>query len=210
MSKVDDFYDIPAHAAPGVFGPLRELVRVANVPCWVAGGALRDAMRGEPSRDIDLFFASSSDVLTARNNIVAGRPYEVLLDCDSVHRISLDGVVYDFIKHAYGRPLTTLWAFDFTAVCAAIGATHFAYHVDFAIDAMAKRLRINELKFPHSTLRRVEKFTPRGWEIDAETLGEIQRACASQIEGDEYYNPWSETKEDVDDDEPSPGKAVQE
>lgn len=148
---------------------------------WIAGGALRCAVRGESPRDVDLFFDNSSLLRHAQRYIPEHCDCKVIDENEIVVKLEvrlapalrdLAGagfVKVDLVKRYHGTALHTARSMDFVCCSAALSRKSFVRHEDFEADAAAKVLRINAPWRPRSSWRRMERFLERGWTIsDAE------------------------------------------
>lgn len=145
---------------------------------WLAGGALRRTLLGdEPDSDFDLFFSSEEEAskyrqaLEERNFKVASK---------NEHCTTLTGplagrerVVQIVTLAYYESAEAVIDSFDFT-ICqfATDGTTLWCGNYSL-LDLGRKRLAINRISYPISTLRRLIKYTKQGFYACDGTLRDI-------------------------------------
>lgn len=154
----------------------------ANV--WVAGGCIRDyLLTGSlKNTDIDFFGPSRHELailawelrkefnfkpfLFNKNVIkgyayIKGKPYKV-----------------DIVKKVFSTMEETIDAFDFTIGCFALNKETFVYHPSAPFDLLRRKLVINNLPFPLSTMQRMQKLIKRDYWICNGGLLEIAKAVS--------------------------------
>lgn len=152
---------------------------LSDIPssCWIAGGALRDYFSlGYCASDIDVFFPSVNEFQKA-NNFFETKGLKPTFQNDRVtnyiwkkHKIQL------ITGHYFQSPEDTINAFDFTVACCAVDRERVYHHASFFIDLARKRLVINQLPYPLSTLQRMQKYIKYGYTICNAGLLSIAKA----------------------------------
>lgn len=139
-----------------------------EVDIIIAGGSLLSILNDKPVYDFDIFFKSQSDVDSVLNNIDSdhiifkgdnGTKIEVIIN-DKTYLLDL---VYSRI---FKDKLELVNHFDFTINQIAIDALGLYYSEYFVNDFTSKKLRINKLSNPGSTLKRLIKYTKKGYVIN--------------------------------------------
>lgn len=195
-SGIADFYALPHEHAPREvathLAPMVKLLDLLGGNCWIAGGAIRDRVAQESHVDTDVFFANDEAFADARARLyTADAVRTVLLDALAVWRAETEFGRIDLVRKRFADPLFTIQAFDFTACCAALSKTHFVMHRDFMSDAIGKKLRINALPEPRSTVRRVKRFAKRGWTMAQEELAWLHAEAEKTARGaEDEYEAW--------------------
>lgn len=133
---------------------------------WLAGGALRSLLAGEKlDSDLDLFFPDQAAFEVAAAAAEA-KGATVTFENDNTRRIKLDGFrPIDLVKKFFPSATGVIEAFDFTVSCVAMDESFLYYHDTFFIDLAQRRLMINALPYPLSTMHRVQKYVRRGFRI---------------------------------------------
>lgn len=133
---------------------------------WVAGGAVRDwVMHGYAKSDIDLFFKSPADAKNA-SEAIRLKGGKLAFKNNNKQRWLLHGKPIDIVlNHFFGGPGETIEQFDFTVCCAAVDRTQMYTHAHFFEDVVRRRLVLNSLPFPLSTLERMQRYINKGFRI---------------------------------------------
>lgn len=145
-------------------------------PGWIAGGALRDFFAMMPqSSDIDVFFHSKEEFTTASTKS------KELYDREHVQGFMFKNRHVQLIKnHFFEGPEETIAQFDFTVCCVAIQADgEIFHHEHFFDDLCGRRLAINSMPFPLSTLERLQKYVAKGFLACNGTLLQISTGIQS-------------------------------
>jgi hypothetical protein len=174
----DDFE--PYDLARKRFGWLFELVPEHKASFWIAGGALRAFFAREEIKDIDVFFAKAKDFDAVSK--LAKQDTDVILDNDTVLRVRYKDTVLDLVRRPFHTAVETLANFDFTVACCALSSQALYFDDNFFYDLAAKRLRINALPFPVSTLVRLQRYAHRGYHACPETMRQIALAIHTKSE----------------------------
>lgn len=147
---------------------LAALPPVSAAGPWIAGGALRRTLLGqEPESDFDFFFRDQGQLDTFRRDLEA-RGFKLVKETE--HHVEFLGnagdhkVQVQLIRFAfYADAAAVIDSFDFT-IC------QFSYDGktltcgDHALwDLGRRRLAVNKITFPLSTMRRVLKYGTQGF-----------------------------------------------
>lgn len=158
------------------FRTIFESLNIQDVNCWIAGGAIRDyVLYGKTNNDIDIYTTSELAQKTIVNKILSKDPKnKICYDNLTVTRIMTHEGSVDVIKRYYGAPDLCIQVFDFTVCCAAIDSLgFFVCHDDFLIHLTERKLKINTLVAPISTLCRLEKYHKYGFSMSKEETKEF-------------------------------------
>lgn len=187
----------------GISDPLLSALQ-ARLPdgAWVAGGCFESLIRGEKPKDYDLFFRDEEAFLETLDLLTdeeldyedAGRlasGYEEAIDRDQIAKSSCRFV--DLNKE--GKPkvqlIKTMWypslshvlhSFDFTAAQVGMDNTGVVANPLAFLDISRKRLVLNRMTFPSSTLRRMIKYTQKGYYVCPGSLQTIAQATADTLQ----------------------------
>lgn len=148
---------------------------------WIAGGAVRDYFaRMDSDSDVDVFFKSNEDLAAGIKTIEKAKA-KLLYSHEHVSGYMLKNRHVQLIKkHFFEGPRETIAQFDFTVCCAAIdNAEEVFTHEHFFDDLAGRRLAINALPFPLSTLERLQKYVGKGFRACNGTLMEIAKGIQS-------------------------------
>lgn len=147
--------------------------------CWVAGGCIRSFLTGENFSDVDLFFKNEEEFSKALNYFT-GKNHKLILDninCKKIYLID-ETFTVDLVKRFYSSPEDCIKEFDFTVCCCAIDKERFYEHERFEKDLNDRKLVINTLPYPLSTLRRLQKYIKKGFSICNGGLLDIAKAIS--------------------------------
>jgi hypothetical protein len=133
------------------------------------------------STDVDVFFPNRFHYNKAveafqywiENEIPGRRIFKSnLTEVYSVrkHKIQLVG------QHFFTSPQETISMFDFTVCCAAVDKNQLYTHETFFMDLAGRKLVINRLPFPLSTMQRMQRYIKKGYTICNGGLLEIAEA----------------------------------
>jgi hypothetical protein len=159
---------------------------------WIAGGSLRDFFSRMPlTSDVDLFFASDAERQEAARRLSASGVAKPLYDHSHVQCFMFKNRHVQLIKkHFFAGPEETISQFDFTVCCVAMSSSgELFHHENFFEDLAGRRLAINQLPFPLSTLERLQKYVAKGFVACNGTLMEI----AKGIQAIDLNNPNENT-----------------
>lgn len=150
-----------------------------DIKCWIAGGAVRDYFSyGKPKSDIDIFFPNQEEFDKADSKLFSNIENKLLKSSENAKLFKhKHGLIHIIQKHFYETPNDIINSFDFTVCCAAIGKDcGLIYHETFFIDLARRKLVINSLPFPLSSLQRLQKYIKKGFWICNGGLLELSKA----------------------------------
>lgn len=156
---------------------------------YIAGGAIRSVLCNEEINDIDLYpknFTAALELL-----------YDVTTDGSAVIHLSdkavtflLNDVKYQIVLGEFKSPEDIFEKFDFTNCMASYDcdSKEVTFHKDFVAACLSRSLRYNpNTMYPYCSMRRVHKFTKRGWTISNSEQFKIAHSCPE-------INSWDELK----------------
>ncbi|MFZ5955799.1 MAG: hypothetical protein ACOYT4_05220 [Nanoarchaeota archaeon] len=152
---------------------------LAELPavCWIAGGALRDYFTiGRCSSDIDIFFPSEKEFKKAIKFFKIQNILPTFSNERVTNYIWKKNKIQLVSAHYFSSPEETIEKFDFTVVCCAVDKENVSHHETFFMDLAKRRLVINSLPYPLSTLQRLQKYIKKGYTICNGGLLEIAKA----------------------------------
>ena len=136
-------------------------IEVDNIDFWIAGGAVCSAVQHERINDFDVFSNNPEAVQTALRHSKHPMTFEI------------EGRFQNFqafgnkVQVINGFPVQTpeqiIGMFDYTCVCGVYSEDEFVCHDRFWQDNAAKRLVVNTLPYPLSTMERMAKYAKRGF-----------------------------------------------
>lgn len=152
------------------------LDELKDVVCWIAGGSCRDYFMGKRIKtDIDIYFPNESEHKKALEYLKL-KETKVLWDNERVVRVFYKNRHFDLIKIYFRNPSHTLDNFDFTVCCCAVDNSMVYYHPTFFMDLAKRRIVINKIILPLSTLQRLQKYIWYGFTACNGSLLEIAKA----------------------------------
>jgi hypothetical protein len=150
---------------------LSELKEKMNVSAIVAGGAVRDYFRSSSkSRDIDLFFRSEKDFLTARDFFVNTCKCRISFQNENSIKVVYGSMYIDLIGKMFMEPEDLIKEFDFTISMFAVDENNVYHGQTSFIDLAKQQLMINALPYPESSMRRLLRYYDKGFRICNEEL----------------------------------------
>ena len=151
--------------------------------CWVAGGFLRDELLNLKSKDVDLYFYSQGDMFGV-SDMLQGAGYAVEKETDHVCSLhSKTGKAVQLIWFHEDTPERCVARFDFHACSVAYDPrTNVVWCTKgFLKTAPQRMLVLNYPWYPEDSLRRVERFKQRGWQIDAEEIELLEQMVREDV-----------------------------
>lgn len=145
---------------------------------WIAGGSVRDYFaRVQSASDIDVFFPSV-DAFNVSLATISRSNARQIYDHDHVVGFILNRRHVQLIKkHFFPTPEETISNFDFTVCCVAVTpGGDVVHHEHFFEDLSGRRLAINALPFPLSTLERLQRYVSKGYLACNGTLMQLAEA----------------------------------
>lgn len=173
---------------PAQLPKLRFLDRfMAGHAGYIAGGCFKNLFLGEKIKDVDIFFVTEKDCLSAIAYFEGNIDYIKGFTNDRVTRFkdTLTGLTVELITPFMNEPLEIIERFDFTITKAVYsrdeeGAYVFHCHHKFFEHLMNKKLVIDDqILFPLSTFNRVLKYTRYGFGL----CGESKEKLIASLQG---------------------------
>lgn len=156
--------------------------------CWVAGGAVRDWFAtGFVRKDVDVF-TPDDEAMTDVQRLIQEGPLKgkVAYETSTVVGYATEAGKVEVVRMHFPTPEATIEQFDFTVVCAAVDTERrLVVHDTFFIDLSGRRLVVNALPFPLSTLERMQKMIKLGYTACNGTLLRI----AQEIQAVNFQDP---------------------
>jgi predicted oxidoreductase len=148
------------------------LDKLKGIKCWVAGGSIASYFgKHTIDGDVDIFFPNKEEFDKAYNRLIStpddmNQYGKLIFKNDRVVTIEYNKHIIQLVSaHFYDNPKECINSFDFTITCAAIDGK-ILYTLDtFWIDLAGRRLVINKLPYPLSTLQRMQKYIKKGYSI---------------------------------------------
>lgn len=141
---------------------------------FIAGGCIRDYfMFGYTKSDIDVFFKNQEDY-DKMDNYLTGK--DIISDTKNAKMIKYGKYKIHLIKRFFNSAQEGIDNFDYTVCCAAIEKGQLITHESFFIDLASRRLVINKLLYPLSSMERMQKYFKKGFTICNGGILEIAKA----------------------------------
>lgn len=143
-------------------------LRRNGINSWIAGGALRDYFLSKPLKsDCDIFFPNLSEFNKAKNYFMSKRA-KIIWESENGIKVTHKGNTFDLIKIFNPSPKDTISRFDFTISMFATDGKEIYYGENSLKDLQDKKLVLNTMVNPLSTLKRVLKHYKKGFTMSAE------------------------------------------
>lgn len=191
-----------------LYHALRRLPQVNDEGPWVAGGAVRRTMTGEPlTSDIDFFFRSNrqynnflEEAMSLGTKLISSNDMNVSMvlpaDYSTLHlqgtpKTAQEELKVQAIKFRYYESLEqVIDSFDFTLSQFGFDG-EYIYMSDFALwDVARKKIVPHKITYATSSLRRLLKYGAQGFSVCSGGLSEILEQVVETpeiIEADTLY-----------------------
>ena len=140
----------------------------SGAPFWIAGGALTSIFTDDKVNDWDLFSFNPphliSGLLKSGAKIVFDNSHVTNFKHDSIDQI------IQVIKTPFETPLITCQTIDLTICAIAYDGLKLYVHEDFIDDIEQNKIGLNCVLHPFSTLKRVIKYSQRGYDLHRDVL----------------------------------------
>ena len=151
---------------------------------WIAGGAIRDFLeKGYVDSDIDFYSSNRSDLFRLVRFLRKEFQFKHYLITQNAIKgnVIIKGkkIMVDVVKRTFDDMIQTISMFDFTVTCFATNGNDVYYHPSAPFDLLRKRLVINNLPFPISTLQRMQKYIQKGYWICNGGMLEIAKSMGA-------------------------------
>jgi hypothetical protein len=126
-------------------------------------------------KDIDLFFETEEALNKTLDyfekhknfkNIFACPKRELFTYVDEESETKVQLVAKEFYT-----PQQAIDSFDVTACCAAWDGLKIYKHRRFISDVMHKRIHLNNVQYPNATMRRINKYSHKGYTLTQDAIG---------------------------------------
>jgi hypothetical protein len=149
---------------------------IAEIRCWIAGGALRDYFMGVPVKtDYDIFFPNDTEYQKASIYFKA-KGAEVKWESENGMKVKYGVLTIDLVKKFFDSPQATIDAFDFTVSMFAVDKEKLYHGESTFIDLAKRQLMINKITYPASSLSRAFRYYKKGFTMCA---GEMKKLIES-------------------------------
>jgi hypothetical protein len=148
---------------------------------FVAGGAIRDYIKGIPPKDFDIF-GESSEITNLVEVLRKEAKFTIITDTDRLlrgtYKTDKGSYLLDVVRNVGGSQIEVLEAFDFTVSKCAINKDKQVYHVDYYMDLASMRLSIGGKPNPNiyslvGCLQRIQKYINKGFRLCPNTAKNI-------------------------------------
>lgn len=154
-------------------------LRKQGIDAWVAGGVLRDYFLDKPLKsDCDIFFPNSTEFNKAKNYLLS-KGAKVVWESENGMKVTYKGNTFDLVKIFMPNPMATISRFDFTISMLATDGKDLYYGNNTLKDLQERKLVLNAIVNPLSTLKRVLKHYKKGFTMSAEETKKLYQALNS-------------------------------
>lgn len=143
----------------------------------IAGGCLRDSLVGEKIKDIDIFCKSEEAVKNLEMFFAAQEGVKILNGNSVLSNYKLNGYWFQIIRDKFYNleTLDLIENFDFTMCGIMMHNDEIRVLPTFFEDLATRRLRVNKLIYPLSSLERMQKYIKKGYSACNGTLLELAK-----------------------------------
>jgi hypothetical protein len=150
-----------------------------GINAWVAGGVLRDYFSGKPLKsDCDLFFPNLAEFNKAKTYLIS-KGAKIVWESENGMKVTYKGNTFDLIKIFLPNPMATIGRFDFTISMFATDGNDIYYGNNSIKDLQDRKLVINTIVNPLSTLKRVLKHYRMGFTMSADETKKLYTSLNS-------------------------------
>jgi hypothetical protein len=143
-------------------------LRRNGIESWIAGGVLRDYFTNKPLKsDCDVFFPNIAEFNKAKSYLTS-KGAKIIWESENGMKVTYKGNTFDLVKVFAPNPLATIGRFDFTISMLATDGKELYYGNNTLKDLQDRKLVINAIVNPLSTLKRVLKHYKKGFTMSAE------------------------------------------
>ncbi len=157
---------------------------------WVAGGAILSVLNQVSPNDIDLFFKNKNDLKKAMLFFTSNSG-KVYYESNKVIKIEYKSLKLDLVKIYFESPLQCINDFDFDICKAYVYQNELFLHNGFKTTFKQRLLVISgNIKYPFSTLYRLQKYTNKGYFLDYNSCKKIYEAIKNSngTDEEEFYD----------------------
>lgn len=153
-----------------------ELWPVENIAgCFLAGGAMRVCVdSGDELKDIDLFFETEDALVKTLDYFEARKNFKNVFACPKRELFTYvdeeSETKVQLVAKAFYTPQQAIDTFDVTACCAAWDGHKIYKNRRFVSDVLNKRIHINNVQFPNATMRRIDKYSKKGYMLTQDAI----------------------------------------
>jgi hypothetical protein len=146
---------------------------------WIAGGVLRDYFSDKPLKsDCDIFFPNVEEFNKAKNHFMSNGG-KIIWESENGMKVTYKGNTFDLVKIFRPNPTETIARFDFTISMFATDGRDVYYGNNSLKDLQDRKLVINNIINPLSTLKRVLKHYKKGFTMSAEETKKLYASLNS-------------------------------
>ena len=154
-------------------------LRKNGIESWIAGGVLRDYFSNKPLKsDCDIFFPNIEEFNKAKSYL-ASKGAKTIWESENGMKVNYKGNTFDLVKIFMPNPLATISRFDFTISMFATDGKEVYYGNNTLKDLQDRKLVINTVVNPLSTLKRVLKHYKKGFTMSAEETKKLYESLNS-------------------------------
>ena len=148
-----------------------------NIDIMIAGGSLISLLNDTSVNDYDIFFKSENDYNKAKKLLINNRNYIHTFIGPNGNKYTNDKYTFDLVHSIFFKNKTDLINhFDFTINQIAIDKNGIVYSNRFEDDFKNKKLVLNNIPIPGSTLKRLVKYLNKDYKINNTELEKLYKA----------------------------------
>ena len=154
-------------------------LRRNGINAWIAGGILRDYFSDMPMKsDCDIYFPNVEEFNKAKNHLLSNGG-KIIWESENGMKVTYKGNTFDLVKIFRPNPTATIARFDFTISMFATDGRDLFYGNNSLKDLQDRKLVINNIINPLSTLKRVLKHYKKGFTMSAEETKKLYASLNS-------------------------------
>jgi hypothetical protein len=154
-------------------------LRRNGINCWIAGGVLRDYLSDKPLKsDCDIFFPNVEEFNKAKNHFMSNGG-KIIWESENGMKVTYKGNTFDLVKIFRPNPTATIARFYFTISMFSTDGRDVYYGNNSLKDLQDRKLVINNIINPLSTLKRVLKHYKKGFTMSADETKKLYTSLNS-------------------------------
>jgi hypothetical protein len=148
----------------------------SGIDIMISGGSILSILNDEPITDYDIFFRNENDYKKCYELLCNDSEYENIFNGLNGNKFEHKNKTYtfDLVFSLYFDNKTNLTNhFDFTICQIAVDKYGIEYSNNFEDDFKNKKLQLNNIPVPGSTLKRLAKYIKKGYTIHNDELEKL-------------------------------------
>lgn len=172
--KTKFMYDFEERITKAEYFFQNTFLKFVKPECWIAGGAITSfILTGKVERDVDLWFKSCEGYDRALDSFLEGHRAPMIGNSDYGTSVLFKGHRVELKKLFYDSAQITVNSFDYSCCAGAVTMEGFVCSDYYIQDLATRNLRLVNNTGAYSSLKRMVKFTQRGFIPNEQTFQDL-------------------------------------